>query len=118
MFVSCKCQLACWAIVLVSLVVLADATPEFKIGAYRFRQELRSEAAFRDMKAAGVDFVIDEFHRDKPSLEQMRRLGLSAEEQQTLLNEISQSAMMGLVKLMTALPESVQPIVQDLLSNM
>ena len=45
-------------------------------------------------------------------------LGLSAEEQQTLLNEISQSAMMGLVKLMTALPESVQPIVQDLLSNM
>ena len=25
---------------------------------------------------------------------------------------------MGLVKLMTALPESVQPIVQDLLSNM
>ena len=78
MFANCKCQLACWAIVLVSPVVLADATPEFKIGAYRFRQELRSEAAFRDMKAAGVDFVIDEFHRDKPSLDQMRLLGLSA----------------------------------------
>ena len=54
------------------------AMPEFLIGAYRFRQELRSEAAFRDMKAAGVDFVIDEFHRDKPSLDQMRRLGLRA----------------------------------------
>ena len=42
MFANYKCQLACWAILLASPVVLADAPPEFLIGAYRFRQELHA----------------------------------------------------------------------------
>ena len=58
--------------------VAADAAPEFRIGAYRLPQKLRTETTFREMKEAGVDFIIDEFHKDKASLDIMQRLGIGA----------------------------------------
>ena len=53
-------------------------TPKFMVGAYRFVPRLRSEAAFRDMKEAGIDFIIDDFHRDTASLDALRRVGIGA----------------------------------------
>ena len=44
-------------------------------------------------------------------------MAMSAEEQEALMSEVSQSAMMGLVKLLQSLPESVQPLVQQMLGG-
>ncbi len=51
----------------------AESAPEFLIGAYRLPQKLRTETTFRDMKEAGVDFIIDEFHNDRASLDRESR---------------------------------------------
>ena len=57
---------------------VTGTVPEFKIGAYRLPKKLRTETVFREMKEAGIDFIIDEFHNDKPSLDMMQRLGIGA----------------------------------------
>ena len=44
-------------------------------------------------------------------------MAMSAEEQEALMSEVSQGAMMGLVKLLQSLPESVQPLVQQMLGG-
>ena len=50
---------------------------DFRIGAYSFKPKYRSEAAFRDMKDAGIDYVIESgFHTDFESLDALHRLGL------------------------------------------